>query len=153
MSAKLREMRHVLGAGTQGLQGQDTGAHSEAAYDPSRYLSFRLWEQETCTSTSLVDNTSALYTQALALARIHVQKRSPIGDSARVYIGDGTRFILTELGQTLTLADIRARGGVHPGNENGTFLPLTGRIEVHVFTYNPENVDSLYSIRQANNYW
>jgi hypothetical protein len=133
-----------------GLRAGENEAPLPAPYDPTQYVTVRVWEEGQHSSMSLVDNGNPLRQQAIACAQ-----RDVSGDPTycRVYIADETSFRLVELHDTLTLAAIRARGGVHPGTVLGTYLPLDGQLAVHVFTYAPENERSLYNVRHTNLYW
>ena len=133
-----------------GLRTGEYEAPAPPPYDPTRYVSLSVWEQGQHSSTSWQDDGNPLRQQAIAVTQRHVS-----GDptSWRVYIADETRFSLLELRADLTLVAIRARGGVHPGTQFGTYLPLNGELAVQVFTYAPENERSLYHGRETNNYW
>jgi hypothetical protein len=52
-------------------------------------------------------------------------------EGVRVFLGDDSRFVLTELDARASLTGIHAQGGVHV--VGGTVQPLAGRMRLHIF--------------------
>ena len=74
----------------------------------------------------------------------------------RVFLGDETRFALTEVDPGDTLRGIRAQGGVHVCE--GMVVALAGRMRLHVFDCSDdcsakEAAGSMYMQRQVDGVW
>jgi hypothetical protein len=68
----------------------------------------------------------------------------------RVYLGDETRFLLTELDASATLRGIRAQGGVHV--REGVVQKMDGALRIHVFGY-AEAGEPVYTEREKKGLW
>ena len=74
----------------------------------------------------------------------------------RVYLGDASRFVLTELDSGASLRGIRAQGGVHV--VGGTVSALTGSMRLHIFDCSDgcsakEGAGSVNMQRKADGFW
>jgi hypothetical protein len=101
------------------------------------------WLKDKVVNVSFQDDDTALRAQALA----RVQTYSPDATiPSRVYIGDRTPFVLTALGDAVTMSNITT-SGVHPGRQPN------GKLVVHVFSHDPYDADTIYAKRKENQYW
>jgi hypothetical protein len=74
----------------------------------------------------------------------------------RVFLGDETRFVLTELDARASLTGIRAQGGVHV--VGGTVQALAGSMRLHIFDGSDgcrakECAGSVFMQRKAGGFW
>lgn len=77
-------------------------------------------------------------------------------EGVRVYLGDASRFVLTELDAGASLTGIRAQGGVHV--VGGTVQPLAGSMRLHIFDGSDacrakECAGSVFMQRKAGGFW
>ena len=77
-------------------------------------------------------------------------------EGVRVFLGDDSRFVLTELDARASLTGIRAQGGVHV--VGGTVQALAGSMRLHIFDCSDgcrakEGAGSVFMQRQAGGFW
>ena len=77
-------------------------------------------------------------------------------EGVRVFLGDDSRFVLTELDARASLTGIRAQGGVHV--VGGTVQALAGSMRLHIFDCSDgcrakECAGSVFMQRKAGGFW
>jgi len=104
-------------------------------------------------STSWLDFDDNLPLRAQVITVINSEQRITLPADVRVCLGDETPFRLTELDSETSLADIRARTGIHR-TVAGHWVPPNGKLRVHVWpTYCTDNANSLFMRQYRNGDW
>ena len=91
--------------------------------------------------------------RAQVISAMNMEQQITLPADVRVCLCDETPFQLTLLEAETSLADIRARTGIHR-TVTGHWVPPNGELSVHIFpTYCTDNTNSLFMRRYRNGYW
>lgn len=130
---------------------EDCQAYLDKTWSSSSFVKVYHYEQHDVVYIETLedDKKQALRTQVIAM--LEQRRGRTLPEEARVYVGDASPYILTELDDAISVMQLQALPGVHSIGDriSEIFLPAQGKFAVHVF----DHVSIFRTRRAEQKYW